>query len=48
MSSETRSALLYGQLQEGLLYELLKAPAVSGAQKYSELCVAARNEEKLG
>ena len=46
MSSETRSALLYGQLQEGLLYELLKAPAVSGAQKYSELCVTARNEEK--
>ena len=46
MSSETRSALLSGQLQEGLLYELLKAPAVSGAQKYSELCVAALNEEK--
>ena len=38
-SSETRSALLSGQLQ-------LKAPAVSGAQKYSELCVAALNEEK--
>jgi hypothetical protein len=46
MSTETRDALLYGQLQEGLLYELLKAPSVSGAQRYSELCVAARNEEK--
>ena len=46
MSSETRSVLLYGQVQEGLLYELLKAPAVSGVQKYSEMCVAARNEEK--
>ena len=37
---KTRSALLHGQLQEGLLDELLKASAVSGAQKY-ELCVAA-------
>ena len=43
MSRETRSALLYAQLQEGLMYELMKAPAVSGAQKYDELCVAARN-----
>ena len=37
MSGETLSAILYGQLQEGLLYELVKAPAVSGAQKYEEL-----------
>ena len=46
MSSETRDTLLYGQLQEGLRYELMKAPAVSGATKYRELCVAAKNEEK--
>ena len=38
MSRETRDALLYGQMQEGLCYELLKAPAVSGAQTYKELC----------
>lgn len=31
ISSETRDTLLHGQLQEGLLYELMKAPAVSGA-----------------
>ena len=46
MSSETRDTLLHGQLQEGLLYELMSAPAVSGAQRYRELCLAARNEEK--
>ena len=46
MSSETRDTLLYCQLQEGLRYELMKGPAVSGATKYQELCVAAKNEEK--
>ena len=46
MSRETKDAILHGQLQEGLRLELLKAPAVSGATKYPELCVAARNEEK--
>ena len=46
LSGETRDALLHGQLQEGLLYQLMEAPAVSGAQMYTELCVAARNEEK--
>ena len=45
MAEETRNALLYAQLQEGLKYVLMKAPAVSGAQGYQELCVAARNEE---
>ena len=29
MSTETRDALLYGQLQEALKYELMRAPAVS-------------------
>ena len=46
MAEETRNALLYAQLQEGLKYVLMKAPAVSGAQGYQELCVAARNEER--
>ena len=32
MSQETRNALLHGQLQDGLRYEIMKAPAVSGAQ----------------
>lgn len=46
MSSETRDTLLHGQLQKGLTYELMRAPAVSGAQTYRELCLAARNEEQ--
>ena len=46
MSDETRSTLLYGQLQEGLRYDIMKSPGVSGAQSYRELCIAARNEEK--
>ena len=46
MSNETRDTLLYCQLQEGLRYELMKGPAVSGATKYQELCIAAKNEEK--
>ena len=46
MSQETRNALLHGQLQDGLRYEIMKAPAVSGAQTYSELCLASQNEEK--
>lgn len=46
MSLETRDTLLHGQLQDGLRQELTRAPAVSGAQSYNELCLAARNEEK--
>ena len=46
MSSETCDTLLFGQLQEGLKYALVKAPAVSGAQDYQQLCLAARNEER--
>ena len=46
MSVETRDTLLHGQLQEGLQQEIMRAPAVSGAQSYKELCLAARNEEK--
>ena len=35
--------LLYSQLQEGLRYNLA---AVSGADSYSQLCIAAKHEEK--
>ena len=46
MLSETRDALLYAQLQEGLKYDLMKALAVSGALNYQALCVAAKSEER--
>ena len=46
MSGETRDTLLHGQLQEGLKYDIMKAPSVSGAQTYKQLCLAAKNEEK--
>ena len=46
MSVETRDALLYGQLQDGLRVQLMRGPAVSGARSYQELCIAAKNEEK--
>lgn len=46
MTEETRKTLLHGQLQEGLRYVLMKAPAVSGARDYQELCTAAKNEER--
>lgn len=46
MSNKTQDTQLYCQLQEGLRYELLRGPALSGATKYQELCVAARNEDK--
>ena len=40
MSDETRGTLLHGQLQEGLRYDIMTAPAVSGSHGYKELCVA--------
>ena len=46
MLSETRDALLYAQLQEGLCYELMKAPGVSGALDYQALCVAVRRRRR--
>ena len=46
ISAETRDALLLSQMQEGLKYELMASPAVSGAAAYKQLCLAARNEEK--
>ena len=44
--SEARDALLYGQLHEGLKYEIIKAPGVSGVDSYSALHLAAKNEER--
>ena len=38
--------MVLGQLQEGLCYEITKAPTVSGSHGYKELCLASRNEEK--
>ena len=46
LSSETRAAFLYGQLQEGLKHNLMHSPNVSGALTYKELVMAAKNEER--
>ena len=46
MADGTQQTLLYGQLQEGLQYTLIKSPAVSGARNYHELCAAAKTEEQ--
>ncbi len=46
MLPDTRDALLFSQLQEGLRYSLMESPAVSGAISYQALCVAAKNEER--
>ena len=46
MGKETREALLYGQLQEGLRQEFMRSPAVYGATSYPELLMAAKNEEQ--
>ncbi len=42
LARETRYTLLYGQLQEGLHYEVMRGPSVSGAQSYKELCAVAK------
>ncbi len=46
LTCETRDTMLHGQLHGGLRYDVVKSPAVSGAQSYQELCLAARQEEK--
>ena len=38
ISAEVRDVLLYGQLDEGLCYEIMKAPGVSGVDSHSR-CV---------
>lgn len=45
LSPDVRDALLYSQLYDGLQYEIMSGPAVSGSQSYQELCVAAKGEE---
>ena len=46
VGEETHQALLHAQLQEGLQFTIMEAPAVSGSQSYPELCLAAKNEER--
>lgn len=46
LSAETREAILYGQVQGGLKFSIMKSPSVSGSQSYNELRMAAKNEEK--
>ena len=45
LNHDTREALLYSQLYDGLSYALMRGPSVSGGQNYRALCVAARGEE---
>ena len=45
LKPETRDALVYGQLYEGLNFEKMRSPAVSGSQSFRELCTAAKGEE---
>lgn len=46
LATPTRDALLHSQLHEGLRFEIMRSPAVSGAQSYKQLCTAAKNEER--
>ena len=46
LKTETRDTLLYRQLMEGLKYELVRGPSLSGAQTYKELCTATKSEER--
>jgi len=47
MSAEMRDALMYGQFQEGLRYEIVRAPACLEQPATVASCLDARNEEKL-
>ena len=38
--------MLYGQLHEGLHYEIMRAPGVTGVDSYNVLCIAAKSEER--
>jgi hypothetical protein len=46
LGMKTRETLLHSQLQEGLKYDLMRSPAVSGALSYTQLCMGAKYEEK--
>ena len=46
LTAATRDALLYGQLYEGLCYNIMLSPAVSVSQSYRELSTATKGEER--
>ena len=46
LNSATRDALLYGQLYEGLRYDIMLSTSVSGSQGHRELATAAKAEER--
>ena len=46
MFAETPDTLLDSQLQEGLRYDLMREPAISGVQSYKEPFFTAKHEEK--
>ena len=46
LSSEMKEAILFGELQAGSTYQIVKKPAFSGSQYYKALCTAAKAEEK--
>lgn len=46
LATATQDTLFYGQLYEGLHYEIMLSPAVSGSQDYKELATAAKAEER--
>ena len=47
LKAETKDALMYGQLYEGLRINIVRRPAVSGSQGYKQLCVSAKAEERM-
>ena len=46
LSSETKEDILFGQLQAGLSYQIVKSPAISGSQSYKTFCTTTKAEEK--
>lgn len=46
MFAETPDTVLHSQLQEGLRYDLIREPAISGVQSYKERFFTAKHEEK--
>ena len=42
LSSETEEAILFGELQAGLSYQIVKSPAVSSSQSYKALCTTTK------
>lgn len=46
LTTETRDAFLYSQLQAGLKLSLMESPVVYRSLSYKQLCVAAKQEEQ--